>query len=717
MYVVEKNVTCTQQDGMEPYIKAEYLKCAWGPKCQGNVVYRTLFRPKYKIGYKVVTELQWRCCPGHSGDSCQDGIMPQAGFLPPFKGPKAGPAQMPFPPSKTPPSYNKHKPETLPETPIPPNKHGYGRKLSPMIGERLDRVEEEVRRLSQSYESLQGMVTSLGDSLRLSIQEDTNKIISSLVSGQSSAAHSSVGFGVIPDALAEAPHVPGDLSGRVAEVSETLRSKTELLDEVNGMVMGHEEQLKHLLEATKPSVFTSTELLDQYLDRKLAEARVQLLDGLEKRLQNIQGACEAKVKAVKKECIDGEQAASQRIHQEIDGREVEMRKEMSDLQSKVNGFNAPEGCCSQVESLNRRTEELELGLRKLSEEHHSFSQKMDMEVARIVVEPQVSVRIDEVESRLNLTEEGIRRCCHEGGQFLNELDGVNISVDNKLRVLEERLLTAVGELANTTVPLDGAVMPLLDAQIADLRREGTEGLSGIQNRLTAMEELCTTGCSSHGGESILEIHKDLSQCHEQNQDLRTQLGHLNNTVIDIQRHLELQKEEALQGEITLLQVNLRSVGKSMHGLEETVTKFADAVVQVNSTAEERGSRLSNELVSIQGQVQGQSSQIRNSRTQLSGLRGDMERIKARLAGQMGSCQVLARDLKGEVGKVERKLMQVESSCQGHDAGLLNYLDHINSTLASHEHDLVILRQGLTKVGHHATSLPMPTTTAATPGKK
>jgi len=25
------------------------------------------------VGYKTVTELEWRCCPGYSGETCHDG--------------------------------------------------------------------------------------------------------------------------------------------------------------------------------------------------------------------------------------------------------------------------------------------------------------------------------------------------------------------------------------------------------------------------------------------------------------------------------------------------------------------------------------------------------------------------------------------------------------------------------------------------------------------
>lgn len=34
--------------------------------------YRTHFRPMYKISYKTVTELEWRCCPGYQGHDCME---------------------------------------------------------------------------------------------------------------------------------------------------------------------------------------------------------------------------------------------------------------------------------------------------------------------------------------------------------------------------------------------------------------------------------------------------------------------------------------------------------------------------------------------------------------------------------------------------------------------------------------------------------------------
>lgn len=34
--------------------------------------YHTRLRTIYKVGYKQVTELEWRCCPGFQGHDCSE---------------------------------------------------------------------------------------------------------------------------------------------------------------------------------------------------------------------------------------------------------------------------------------------------------------------------------------------------------------------------------------------------------------------------------------------------------------------------------------------------------------------------------------------------------------------------------------------------------------------------------------------------------------------
>ncbi|TSW62386.1 EMILIN-3 [Bagarius yarrelli] len=93
-YVVEKSISYTVQDGAAPYVKAEYNKCGWGKKCPG-LRYRMLYKPVFKVAYKTMTELEWRCCPGFTGVGCNMGpstygmkaMPPFKGHAPSYKGP------------------------------------------------------------------------------------------------------------------------------------------------------------------------------------------------------------------------------------------------------------------------------------------------------------------------------------------------------------------------------------------------------------------------------------------------------------------------------------------------------------------------------------------------------------------------------------------------------------------------------------------------------
>uniref|UniRef100_A0A3Q4BJB9 Uncharacterized protein n=1 Tax=Mola mola TaxID=94237 RepID=A0A3Q4BJB9_MOLML len=70
-YVITRTVSCVMEDGVETYIKPDYQRCTWG-QCP-RVAYRTYRRPRYKVAYKMVTEMEWKCCYGYSGEDCHDG--------------------------------------------------------------------------------------------------------------------------------------------------------------------------------------------------------------------------------------------------------------------------------------------------------------------------------------------------------------------------------------------------------------------------------------------------------------------------------------------------------------------------------------------------------------------------------------------------------------------------------------------------------------------
>ncbi|XP_027871734.1 EMILIN-1b isoform X3 [Xiphophorus couchianus] len=79
-FVLTKTVSCVVEDGVETYVKPDYHPCSWGSaQCSRVVVYRTYMRPRYKVAYKTMTEMEWKCCHGYSGEDCSVGPAGRAG--------------------------------------------------------------------------------------------------------------------------------------------------------------------------------------------------------------------------------------------------------------------------------------------------------------------------------------------------------------------------------------------------------------------------------------------------------------------------------------------------------------------------------------------------------------------------------------------------------------------------------------------------------------
>uniref|UniRef100_A0A672JPL4 EMI domain-containing protein n=1 Tax=Salarias fasciatus TaxID=181472 RepID=A0A672JPL4_SALFA len=68
-HTVTKTVTCQVQNGT--ILQRVYQTCRWPQGCTGGS-YRTVVRPSYKVVYRTVTSLEWKCCPGFSGAACEE---------------------------------------------------------------------------------------------------------------------------------------------------------------------------------------------------------------------------------------------------------------------------------------------------------------------------------------------------------------------------------------------------------------------------------------------------------------------------------------------------------------------------------------------------------------------------------------------------------------------------------------------------------------------
>ena len=117
-----------------------------------------------------------------------------------------------------------------------------------------------------------------------------------------------------------------------------------------GMVLGHDGQLKKLLEARGKPIPgpSSTAQLDEILDVKLAGVRAEILDGFERRLTGLESHCDKKIGEVQRQCHRDHMDGQQQMQQSLDGRETGLREELGSLQAQIQGLTLTESCCGQV---------------------------------------------------------------------------------------------------------------------------------------------------------------------------------------------------------------------------------------------------------------------------------------------------------------------------------------------------------------------------------
>lgn len=305
------------------------------------------------------------------------------------------------------------------------------------------------------------------------------------------------------------------------------------------------------------------------------------------------------------------------------------------------------------------------------------------------VETLIESRLSDIEGRLNATEGGSDRV----GEFPGGLDGFKTLLEDKLKTLEERVFVAVEELSNATAPalLEGQVVPALETEIESLRRRVDGDLDGIHKQLIDLELLCTSSCSPAtppaggvGGSDVGEDCDGLEKKMTSHLNAHsTQLDNMNNTLQNLLYRLAREETEgSVQGEITLLKVNINSVNRTLKGLKDSVSFIASEVGHANATWEEREHQLLNQVQGITKLVGRQASLLGAGERRLAQLKGELVALKRRLSGELQGCRSTAIEVQREVKDVDSRVSQVEGQC-GSLGELAEQLERIRAELERH----------------------------------
>uniref|UniRef100_A0A8B9X9K1 EMILIN-1 n=1 Tax=Bos mutus grunniens TaxID=30521 RepID=A0A8B9X9K1_BOSMU len=164
--------------------------------------YRSFLRPRYRVAYKTVTDMEWRCCQGYGGDDCAEGPAPALGPAPTTPRPRPQPAR----PNLSGSSAGSHL-------------SGLGGE-GPGESEKVQQLEEQVQSLTKELQGLRGVLQGLSGRLT----EDVQRAVETAFNGRQQPA----------DAAAR----PG--------VHETLNEIQQQLQLLDNRVSTHDQELGHL---------------------------------------------------------------------------------------------------------------------------------------------------------------------------------------------------------------------------------------------------------------------------------------------------------------------------------------------------------------------------------------------------------------------------------------------------------------------------------------
>ncbi|KAF3697196.1 EMILIN-3 EMILIN-5 Elastin microfibril interface-located protein 3 [Channa argus] len=616
-----------------------------------------------------------------------------------------------------------HEEQTPEEIPPPPSGgevpevEPTGQALDSETEERIYRMEEDVRHLNQGLETLRGTVNGLEESLRASLREDASRMLSALLSAAPgplpapavASGQSIVGFVEIPGGGPETEGLDGrhlfsgfkELNGKVEELKTALQVKTAELQELKATVMGHDIELKKM---TNSGVLNSTlhigenveRSMEDFMDAKLKAAKTEILSGFEKRMERAEGRCEEKAGDVHRQCQREQGERQEQMEDALQERTTDLRTELRNFQEQIHSLKSTESCCDRVGGLFQRVWQLETSVAGLNQSQGHL--RVELGGHKDHIEGILEGRLGYVEDKLNLTGKTEQ--------------GLEATMEAKLMALESRLLMALEEMGNTSAPtlLEGHVVPALETELESLRGKIEVDLDRVQKHLSSLEILCSSSCSSTQNPFAIQEESAAPSANLKKQQIVKQvldtqsdrLNSLNDTLKNILKRLTLRdQQEDVDGQLTMLKFNVRSVNQTLKGLQSALGAVIHQVSQANSSWHDRETRLAQQIKGVVQLVGHQASMLGTGERRLTRLKGELQEMKRRLAEEVRGCRSTAIGVQKEVTEVGGRVASVEDQCKGLNS-LAEDLERIREELERQSNGLLLQVNGT--LSSHAQQL-------------
>ncbi|XP_010737202.3 EMILIN-2 [Larimichthys crocea] len=673
-YVVHKNVSCAVVGGTESFVQPEGLPCPPElPNCEQQVIYRTHFRPMYKIAYKTVTELEWRCCPGYQGHDCRE--IKDMKFIQVERLPHA-PSASGHVPAQQAPERRTEAPRNHPW--VGEGQFGGQTGHGPQGGhggyQNAQHLEEEVQRLSQMVLDMQARMTDMSSNLRLDFQEDASKMLVTLLNNvrqPASARGAETQTIEVQDfSFAGDTTVMDEVMNKISQVSDDLESKSNTLDDLLGRVNRHDGQIHLLMEAAQNQLSTPPPAppahdvdLRAYLDEKIRALREELMEGMDIKMADLKNSCDYKIVSVREQC-EGQEANYLSLAELMDSKETDLRNEIQDLKTKMADPGKEDTRIS--DSVLARVENLEI-----------LCNSSEKTVAAQCLSVEEKLKVEQAEAIKDLSE----------------------TLEDKLASMEDRLTTM---LVDTSInsPSGG-----LQSDINSLKGS----VQTLEGRFDVLDQMCTKECSANF--SVIEnIQQDFQDCRRAVDAVETSLK------------AQINGLGAVEGKLLNSSTSITNVHDELSYLKGRMGRLEDSLIDVVH----QQSQSLQSLNSTWGQVKTGAEQeakelLELHRTQHHELRSRLDELGREVKAEADRCRVQAEDVEQEIAHMDSRIVSVESLCgkldpissslqrikeglNKHVTGLWTCVNQLNGTVRAHARDIGGLRGTCQNLQNHISNV-------------
>ncbi|XP_055088169.1 EMILIN-1-like [Periophthalmus magnuspinnatus] len=566
-FVVPRTVSCVVEDGVETYVKPDYQPCAWGTgQCSRVVSYRTYMRPRYKVAYKMVTEMEWKCCQGFSGEDCNTPPAGGTGVVPGHNG-----------------NHNYGQGGT---------NGNYGRGDS----ERVRRLEDQIQKLTKNLQDLQ-----------------TNMNRPAGGSGGEGGANTGGQGGSWGGGGGTGGRNPADAAQ--PEITETINSIQTKLDQLDNRTQAHDKTLvsinNHLVNGKGNDVDGGVS--GGASGPVLTSLKEEILRELERRVSLSCSACQAGVEDLRRQQLEDRERI-RALEKQLNALDSRHRQNQDALRRDLNRVQS---CCSNLQDLQNRVSNVERKITTTSENLDNLQNQLHNEhggqeggnnfgITQGGDNQQVSVLLKNFERHVNNTlRKTDERCSNVESSvkeyFHKELGDVRTTFLDRFDDQAYRIADVELDVSNVKQKLD------------DL----TKRVSNLENNTTSIGKRVEKCCGGDGrGGGGVGTQKSLEWRVVANED---QIRHFNTRLKDLSV-----SGESLHDKVVDLTVDVRKIKDITGDHGENFNRIVTEVETLGTGCELCG-RMEDELKKIQNsshhtliQIQ---DQIRTIQTRLDSDRG------------------------------------------------------------------------------------------------